>query len=153
MITKSCISLVAVSLLFVPAIPGDAVHELSGIKCVVDGEQNANQLWTAPWREGEVYLSSHHCIDKFVRDSSAFEMKANHQLVLTGQYTQEACPCCGDEIDINDDVVLPVAGLQIHFASSQCRDRIANRESVNGRVEAIYADRPFETAFKSVYGR
>ena len=74
--------------------------DLSAATCPISGGKvNAEQF--ASHNDGKVYFCCGNCKAKFEENAEPFVVKANHQLVLTGQYTQTGCPFSGG--DLNDE--------------------------------------------------
>ena len=63
-------------------------------KCPVSGAK-AKQDQTAEYKEAKVYFCCGNCKKAFEKDSKKHVVKANAQLVSTGQYVQTNCPLTG----------------------------------------------------------
>ncbi len=155
MLTKSLVLLFAVAAV---SYPGNDI-QLAGIKCIINGENNASEKWTASHLDGEVFFSNYGGIATFNAAPDVYAMKANHQLVLTGQYSQTACPCCGTAISQCDsgenegsiDKVaapeLTVAGVSIVFCSDECLESVERESEITAKAEIVFSDEPFQKAF------
>lgn len=124
--------------------------DLTGIKCVVQGERSAIQTATVGYKNGRIYLCSDHCAEAFKQDvelaaDARFAVKANHQLVLTGQYVQKVCPISGKAVDEIHN--LTIAAVEIGFGCAQCRAKVSELETIEEKVALLFSDEAFEKAF------
>ncbi len=119
--------------------------DLAGIKCVVQGDKNANKEFSAKYHDGEVYFCCNGCKKKFEADPSAYEVKSNHQLVLTGQYVQKACPFSGN--GINEELMTEVGGTKVGFCCEGCLKKVADAEDVAAKATLVFSDKAFEKGF------
>lgn len=130
--------------------------ELVGIKCVVDGAKAASSEYQVKYRDGHVCFSSERCANQFVRDlkrdpGALLSIKANHQLVVTGQYVQTGCPVTGDSIGeprSTTGTAIPIGGVKIRFCCDACRGKIQGMKNLSGRAKAVYSNKAFAKAFK-----
>jgi YHS domain-containing protein len=91
---KSLLAAMAVGLLaFVGG--GDDTVKLDGVKCVMMANKAAKADKSVDYRGAKVYLCCDGCVKKFKADDAKISTMANHQLALTGQFTQKACPISG----------------------------------------------------------
>ena len=71
-------------------------QDLVGVKCVVSGDEQAVADASVDYKEGKVYFCCEDCQAKFQeamkQNENPYAVKANHQLVLSGQYVQKHCP-------------------------------------------------------------
>ena len=140
-----CYSVVVATL----SLPPSQV-DLTGIKCVVEGERAAIQSAAADYKNGKVYLSSDHCADAFKKDAeepddAKFAIKANHQLVLTGQYVQKGCPITGEAVDENLSMTL--GAVKIGFSSAASQAKIDQLETFEEKATLLFSDAAFDIAF------
>ena len=119
--------------------------DLTGIKCVVQGDKNASKEFSADYHDGEVYFCCNGCKKKFEADASAYEVKANHQLVLTGQYVQKACPFSGNEV--NAELTTEVGGTKVGFCCEGCLTKVADAEDVAAKATLVFSDKAFAKGF------
>ncbi len=142
---QPCVMLAVVFSLITPLA---AAQDLSGIKCVVSGQRNANAEVAVDYRDAKVYLCCQKCADQFKADPKSFATRANHQLVLTGQFKQTACPLADGELD--PQVVANVGGTKISFCCQSCIGKLTEKDDMADRAELIFGDQPFEKAFTKV---
>lgn len=119
--------------------------DLAGIKCVVEGDKNASKDFSAEYHDGEVYFCCKGCKKKFEADASAYEVKANHQLVLTEQYVQKACPFSGNEI--NEELMTEVGGAKVGFCCEGCLKKVADAENVAAKATLVFSEKAFSKGF------
>jgi len=147
MVIKSFFSL-CVAVATLAFAPGQ--DDLTGIKCVVDGDRAAVASKAVDYKDGKVYLCCDRCADAFKKDTklaknAKFSVKANHQLVLTGQYVQESCPFSDDAIDEN--LTSTVAGIEIGFSCADCQSKIDGLKTVEEKVALLFSEAAFNKAF------
>ena len=147
MLIKSIFSfcVVVATLVFAPG-----QEDLTGIKCVVEGDRAAVASAAVDYKDGKVYLCCDHCADAFKKDAklakdAKFTVKANHQLVLTGQYVQKGCPFSDDAID--EKLTSTVAGVEIGFSCADCQNKIEGLKTIEEKVALLFSDSSFNKAF------
>jgi YHS domain-containing protein len=129
--------------------PSDSwAQDLSGIKCVVNGDRNASPDAFADYRNSKVFLCCEQCTTQFESKISEFSTRANHQLVLTGQFKQTKCPISGGEIDSH--VTANVGGTRVSFCCSSCLKKVDDTPAMKDRAEMVFGDKAFEKTFAPV---
>ena len=123
-------------------------QDLSGIKCVVNGDLNASPDASIEYQDGRVYVCCEECIKQFEADPAAFATRANHQLVLTGQYRQSKCPI--NDTDFDPDVTANVGGTSIAFCCQSCLKKVDDAETMSDRAELVFGDKAFKKSFVKV---
>jgi hypothetical protein len=129
-----------------------------GVKCIVNGNSQCKVRHAAKWHDGQVYFATRSAADDFRsrHDAASSQkrikplkpsliLKANHQLVLTGQYSQRRCPISGKSI--SDQFQIRVAGLKIYLHDSISKSRLQAVDSTLGRAKLVFADSTFTNAF------
>ena len=129
----------------------NAQEKLTGIKCVVDGEKTALLDTSVQYKEGRVYFCCDSSADAFREDiklngDAQFTTKANHQLILTGQYVQKRCPISGEAIDKN--LIVDIAGTKIGFSCDRCYNKVKNAGNLEAKAKLIFAESVFPKAFE-----
>ena len=142
MILKSTIAFLACCGLLLTA-GGD---DLTGIKCVVMGEKAAKKDKAVKYMDGEVYLCCPGCVKKFEKDPSKFEVKADHQLVLTKQYVQKGCPFSGGAV--KDGLTVEVGGTNVGFCCEGCQKKVATAKDVAAKASLVFTKAAFEKGFE-----
>lgn len=132
-----------------------------GVKCPVNGRLQCQVRHAVKWREGQVYFSSRAAVDDFRSRNSpadvhkylkpALILKANHQLVLTGQYTQRRCPITGNFT--SDEFQIRIAGVKIYLHDAIAKKRLQEIESTLGRAKLVFADSTFAKTFSKTISR
>ena len=120
-------------------------QDLTGIKCLVMGERGANAKNTVDYMDGKVYLCCPRCKAKFSGNVKEYSTKANHQLVVTGQYVQTSCPS-GHKID-SQQHKLNVAGVELHFCNEAEMKKVSEAASVEEKVNLVFANSAFNKTF------
>ena len=120
-------------------------QDLTGIKCLVTGEQGAKAENAVDYLDGKVYLCCPRCKEKFSGNVEDFSTKANHQLVVTGQYVQTSCPS-GHKID-GQQHKLNLAGVEVHFCSAAEMKKVTEATSVGEKVNLVFSNAAFRKTF------
>ena len=119
--------------------------DLTGVKCLVNGNKNASKSASAKHKDGEVYFCCQGCVKKFEADPSAFEVKANHQLVVSGQYVQTGCPFSGNAVA--DGKATEVGGVSVGFCCDGCLKKVASAPDVAAKASLVFATKTFDKGF------
>lgn len=128
-----------------------AQEDLTGIKCVMNGAKAASPDASVDYKDGKVYFCCDHCADEFRKDvklgdQAQFTIKANHQLVLTGQYVQKGCPMSGGAIDEN--LIAEVGGTKVGFCCEGCCNKVKNAADLEAKAKLVFAKSAFKKAFE-----
>lgn len=102
-------------------------------KCPVSG-QAAKEDSFVEYKGKKVYFCCEGCPEKFKADAKPFEAKANHQLAVTGQILQVACPFSGEACD--DSTAVDVDGVKVSFCCNKCKGKV---ESAKDAVSTVFA--------------
>lgn len=105
-------------------------------RCPVTGDRVSMEA-SIDYRGGTLYFCSTECIDKFRADRTAYEAKANTQLVATGQYEQTKCPLTGDAFVPR--IKTKVCGIDICFSSTDSL-KMVKRATADERTELVFGD-------------
>ncbi len=119
--------------------------ELKDVKCFLMPKKDAKSENFVEYKNGKVYFCCGGCLKKFNKDPEAFATMANHQLVLTKQYTQKACPISGGEVDA--DQTSEVGGVKVAFCCEKCKAKVDEAETTEAKAELVFAKEPFEKSF------
>lgn len=120
-------------------------QEIAGVKCVVDGDRNAQKQFKANHAGGEVYFCCKHCAESFNADRSPFLTRANHQLVVTQQYSQSACPIAGQSFDTTNTT--KVGGVEVAFCCAACKSKIDSAVDLQSKAELVFGPKSFGRGF------
>ncbi len=130
--------------------PNAGAQDLAGIKCVVQGEKAASPDISIDYKDGQTYFCCDDCKAAFKKDMELdkplMAIKANHQLLLTGQYVQKGCPMSGGTIDEN--LITKVGGANVGFCCRSCHDKVANTEGVAAKAAIVFSNVAFGKAFE-----
>ena len=102
--------------------------------CPVSGGKINKEVW-AEHNGGKVYLRCGSCKAEFLKTPDKFATKANHQMVLTGQARQIACPITGEACSPHTKI--DVAGVDVSFCCGQCRMKVAEA-SPDRQIDMVF---------------
>ena len=119
----------------------DEIKPPEGLKCFIMKKRKVKEKYAVDYRDAKLFLCCKSCVKRFGKTPEKYEAKANHQLVLTGQFVQKACPVSGESVDAGN--VLEIAGVDVRFAASNHLDSIAKME-VDDQIQAIFGEDGFE---------
>jgi hypothetical protein len=137
MFAATCAAL-AVSLLW-------AEVDLTNAKCPVSGGPASAAGKTVDYKGGKIYFCCPGCDSAFSGDTKAYATKANHQLYVTGQAKQIACPLTGEPI--NPDLSAKIAKTSVAFCCEHCREAAEQADEAK-KLEMVFGDEAFEKGFK-----
>ncbi len=127
-----------------------SAQDLAGIKCVVKGDKAASADIAIDYKDGQAYFCCDNCKAAFKKDMASdkptMTIKANHQLVLTGQYVQKGCPMSGGAIDEN--LITKVGGANVGFCCRACHDKVDKAEGLAAKAAMVFTDVAFSKAFE-----
>ena len=119
----------------------DDKPNLDKVTCPVSGKAVTAEN-TVKYEGAKVYFCCENCPKAFAKDTKKFATKANHQLLLTGQAVQVACPLSGEPIDAEKTV--QVASAKVAFCCENCQGKVA-KASASEQLKLIFAS--FTKAF------
>jgi YHS domain-containing protein len=111
--------------------------------CPVSGKP-ASKNFSVKYKGKTLCFACEKCGETFKKNRKPYVVKANRQLVETGQAVQVGCPTCGREI--TPDITLEVGGVKIMFGCIGSKGRV-EAESGDKRLAAVFGNRPFGIAF------
>lgn len=128
-----------------------ADEDLTGIKCIVNGKKAAKADSFVEYMGGKVYFCCGSCVKAFkqdveLKDKAKFATKANHQLVLTGQFVQKGCPISGGEID--EDQMADIGGAKVGFCCENCLKKVNDAEGLEAKADLVFAAAAFKKGFE-----
>jgi YHS domain-containing protein len=131
------------------AIAAEATKEakkvdLAKIKCIMSGKAVAKDA-TADFNGGKVYFCCKNCVAKFEKDNTKFVSKANHQLALTEQVKQKACPLSGKDID--SKTTIKVSDVDVAFCCGNCQKKASSLEGEK-QIELLFNKDAFKKSFE-----
>jgi YHS domain-containing protein len=121
-----------------------AADKLEGIKCPVSGKAVKADK-TVDYKGAKVYFCCENCPKAFEKDTAKFAVKANEQLVATGQYVQKACPLSGQKL--NAEKTVKVDGVTVTFCCEKCQGAVTKAEG-DKKAEMVFNDKAFEKGFE-----
>ncbi len=114
-------------------------------KCVVAGKPDAKEDKFAEYKGGKVYFCCDNCKAKFEKDSKPFAVKANAQLVSTGQAKQVKCPISGQPVDEAQNST--VAGSKVGFCCGNCKGKV-DKATGDDQLALVFSDDAFKKGFE-----
>ena len=141
----SFVVIAAMMLITVPAADSaaaDSKEKKFEAKCPVSGSK-AKEDQCCEYKDGQVYFCCGKCKAAFAKDSKKHAVKANAQLVSTGQYVQKKCPLTGGPMKKK----LDVAGIKVQFCCDNCRKKARNA-SDDEALALIFSEDAFKKGFR-----
>ena len=99
---------------------------------------------TAEYKDATVYFCCGGCKAKFEANQKKFAIKANKQLVATGQYKQVKCPIAGRPV--SEEQSVEVSKVKVGFCCPGCKSKVAKAEG-DKQLELVFDDKAFEKGF------
>ena len=127
-------------------IPGKPV-DLTGIKCVVSGKP-ATTKYSSNYLKGKIYLDSRSSQLKFESEQKKYQFKANHQLVITGQYQQYQCPVSQKPLPPKTRNETAIMGVKVWFCCQTCASNFAGKK--DSKINALFSPSQFGKVFHAV---
>ena len=135
-------------------VAGLAVHAADekkfSAKCVVAGKPDAKEDKFAAYKGGKVYFCCDNCKAAFEKDTAKFAVKANTQLVTTGQAKQVKCPLSGQPVDDAQEV--EVSGAKVKFCCGNCKGKVAAATG-DDQAKLVFNDETFKKGFEVKAGK
>lgn len=145
--SKRALTAVFALVAVVSSITYAATTSLEGVKCLIAGGKDAKVEKAAEWKEGKVYFCCDNCKGKFEsaskEEKEKLAPKANHQLVASKQYAQQACPMSGGKVD--ESTAIEVGGTKIAFCCKNCKGA-AEKMKPEEQVEKLFGEEAFAKA-------
>ncbi len=120
---------------------------LKDVKCLVAADKDAKEDKAAEWKDGKVFFCCDNCKGKFEKmtkeEKEKMAPKANHQLVASKQYEQQACPTSGGKID--PSTAIEVGGTKIAFCCKNCKAD-AEKLKPEEQVTKLFGEEAFKKA-------
>lgn len=114
-------------------------------KCIVAGDKDAKEDKSADYKGGKVYFCCDGCKGKFEKDTAKYAVKANAQLVSTGQAKQVKCPIAGKPI--NAEKFAEVGGVKVSFCCDGCKGKV-NDAKGDDQLALVFSDEAFKKGFE-----
>lgn len=138
------LGLAAVAMLAIGVIAAEEKKEEKFGKCPVSGK-TALEDKSVEYKGAKVYFCCPGCPEPFQADTAKFASKANQQLVVTKQATQEKCPLSGGKL--NPDTGLDVAGTTVTFCCNNCKGKVAKATGAE-QLDLVFSDTAFGKGFE-----
>ncbi|MGE3314527.1 MAG: hypothetical protein AB7O26_05370 [Planctomycetaceae bacterium] len=140
---------IAVAMLFAcVAISADEKEKEKDAKykivCPVSGQPGAKDH-AVKYKGGDVYFCCDNCPKAFEKEPAKFALKANAQLVGTGQAKNVKCPLSGGKL--NKEQFAEVDGVKVTFCCGNCKAKVEKAEGEK-KSELVFSDAAFAKGFK-----
>ena len=112
--------------------------------CPISGKP-ALEDKTADYKGAKVYFCCGKCPGAFTKDTAKYAVKANQQLVATGQATGVKCPLSGGPL--NADKKVDVGGVSVTFCCEKCQGKVADAKG-DAQAELVFSDAAFAKGFE-----
>lgn len=119
----------------------DAAKNLGA--CPVSGKPAVAEQ-AVDYKGAKVHLCCPGCPGAFKGEAAKFAAKANHQLVLSGQFQQTKCPLSGG--DVKDGTEVDVSGVKVKFCCNNCQGKVAGAKG-GDQVDQVFKDAAFDKSF------
>ena len=138
-------SSLAVLGLFACAALGFAADEKKAdLKCPVSGAA-AKMDQSLDYNGGKVYFCCDKCPKAFEKDTAKYAVKANAQLIASGQATQAKCPITGRPL--NSEHKTTVAGVEVTFCCPNCKGKV-EKASGDEQAKLVFSDAAFKKGYE-----
>ncbi|MEZ6045212.1 MAG: hypothetical protein R3C11_06440 [Planctomycetaceae bacterium] len=138
------IACLSVSLLLVQSLHSEEEAKEKQLLCPVSGKA-VNMEQKVAYKNAEVYFCCGNCLAAFKEDPSKFAVKANHQLVASGQYEEVKCPLSGGKL--NPDTAVTVADVEVTFCCNNCKGKVEGEADGDAKLALVFSDAAFEKGF------
>lgn len=140
---KSFSFFVVVALL--PASLG--AQDLTDVKCLMNPEMNVKAETAVEYNGGKIYFCCNNCAEKFKADSESFAAMANHQMFVTGQILQKACPITGRPVA--EGVTCDVGGVEVGVCCKSCQGKVNGAEDTAAKAALVFSAAAYEKGFEA----
>jgi hypothetical protein len=114
------------------------------IVCPVSG-QPGNKDHVVKYKGGSLQFCCDNCPKAFEKEPAKFALKANAQLVGTGQAKAVKCPLTGKAI--NKEMTVEVDGIKVGLCCGGCKGKVEKAEG-DKKSELVFSDAAFTKGFK-----
>jgi YHS domain-containing protein len=121
----------------------DKKDPLAKAKCPISGKAVVKD-GVAEHNGGKVYFCCTNCPKAFAKNTAKFAAKANHQMVMTGQFKLAKCPIAGRKLDPSTKI--SVAGVDVCFCCNNCKGKVAKAEG-DEQINLVFSDKAFKKGF------
>ena len=143
---KKSLIAIASAMLLMTTVAATHADDAAKVKptCPVSGK-DIDKTRIVSHNGGDVFFCCPNCVKAFKANPAKFAPKANHQLVLTGQAKQKACPLAGKPVNPSKSV--RVAGVKVGFCCGGCVAK-ASKAKGDAQLALVFSDKAFKKGFK-----
>ncbi len=139
------LALVLPALLALP-VSAQETPDLEGVKCVMQCDNDVNAEKSIEYMDAKLYFCCDECMAEFQDAPESHAAMANHQLFVTGQYVQKACPITGKELA--DGVTAEVGSKEVGLCCAKCQAKVNDAEDLAAKAELVFNKKAFEKGFE-----
>lgn len=120
---------------------------LNGLKCVMNGLDNANSDQIIAYKGGQVHTCCANCkaeLEKMIDSKQVpveVAVRANHMLVATGQFRQSKCPLTGGPAKVS----VTVQGAEVKVCCQNCTKKVKAAEG-SDQLTLLFSEEAFDKA-------
>ncbi|MBX3444444.1 MAG: YHS domain-containing protein [Planctomyces sp.] len=142
---KRITALASVAVLLCAAIGLRAEEEKKkdDLKCPVSGAK-VKMDQTVEHNGAKVYFCCENCPKAFKADTAKYAVKANAQIVASGQATQVKCPLSGGKL--NPDAKSTVSGVEVQFCCNNCKGKV-DKATGDDQLALVFSDEAFKKGY------
>lgn len=118
--------------------------ETKNAMCPVAKGKAVNPKQAVAYEGAQVFFCCGGCKSKFSEDPAKFAIKANHQLVVTKQASQKACPLTGRDVDGSKTVT--VGKVEVSLCCGGCVKKAQGMNEA-AQAEALFGKEAFKKGF------
>ncbi len=122
-----------------------AVENIEHAKCPISGEE-VSETAVVDFGGGKVYMCCEKCVKAFDAKNDEHVINANHQLAVTHQAKQTACPFSGHEVAAG--TTISVDGADVGFCCDKCKGKVAGAADDAAKLKLVFSPAAFAKAFK-----
>ncbi len=146
----SCSGVLVLAAILVASSVANA-QDLTGVKCILNGKKSAKASASVDYQGGKVYFCCGNCVKAFkadmkLKDKAKYTTKANHQLVVTGQFTQKGCPISGGAVDASK--VAKIGGTKVAFCCGNCLGKVNSAQGLEVKAGLVFSKAAFAKGFE-----
>ena len=115
---------------------GNAEEDKFDVKCIISGGPAKKASFVSfKGTDRKVYFCCNNCPKAYKADPAKFAAIAHHQLAVTKQIVQVACPLTGGKIDAS--TAIEVNGAKVAFCCNNCKGKA---EKAEDQVSLVYGN-------------
>ena len=122
-------------------------QDLKDVKCLMNPDMDVKAETAVEYNGGNVYFCCNNCAEKFQADNEPFVAMANHQMFVTGQIQQKACPITGKPVA--EGVTCEVGGVDVGVCCKNCQAKVNGAEDTAAKAAIVFGTAAYEKGFEA----